>query len=149
MVGSPPVRAASPSSVLFLCNRNAIRSPMAEWLLKQRMGRRLYVDSVGLVPGELDPFVLSVMAEIGLDLGGHRVKTVEDVDVSGFDLLLSLAPEAHETALRLTRASACEVDYWDVADPSETEGSRDTRLAAYRALRDDLGRRIVRRFALN
>ena len=61
-----------PSSVLFACTFNSIRSPMAEALLKHLHGRRIYVDSVGVREHSLDPFAAAVMEEIGIDLKRHR-----------------------------------------------------------------------------
>ena len=138
--------ASTTASVLFLCNRNSIRSPIAEALLKQRAGHRLYIDSVGLVAGEVDPFVLAVMGERGIDLATHRPKSVEEIDISAFDLLVSLAQDAHRASSEITRAAACEHEFWDVEDPSDVEGSREVRLAAYRALRDRIAGLIAERF---
>ena len=61
-----------PGSVLFACGQNAIRSPMAEGLMKYLHGLRLYVQSAGVRPGELDPFAVAVMDEIGIDISRHR-----------------------------------------------------------------------------
>lgn len=140
-----PSRA--PSSVLFACSFNAIRSPMAEAILKHHYGRRLYVDSVGVRAQEIDPFVVAVMDEIGIDLSRHRAKTFEDLEDTSFDLVVSLSPEAQHSAVELTRTSDCTVEFWPVLDPSIVEGSRETRLDAYRAVRDHLVQRILARFA--
>ena len=135
-----------PTSVLFCCTYNAIRSPMAEAMLKHLHGHRIYVDSVGLRQGELDPFAVSVMTEIGIDLSRHRPKTFDDMLDEGADLVITLAPEAHHRALELTRTYACEVEFWRTADPTLVEGSRDVRLQAFREVRDFLYDRIERRF---
>ncbi|MCS6778836.1 MAG: arsenate reductase ArsC [Geminicoccaceae bacterium] len=135
-----------PASVLFVCSMNAIRSPIAEALLKALHGKRVFVQSAGVRRGARDPLVVEVMDEIGLDLSGHRPKTLDDLDDSFFDLVVTLSPEAHHRALELTSASACEVEFWRVPDPSLVEGSREQRLAAYRSLRDHLQARIRDRF---
>ena len=140
--------ASQPSSVLFCCTFNAVRSPMAEGMLKALLGRRVYIDSVGLRKGETDPFMVSVMDEIGVDLSRHRPKTFDDLEDEAADLVITLSPEAHHRALELTRTNACEVEYWQTFDPSLTEGSRDMRLDAYRRVRDQLYDRIVNRFPM-
>ncbi|MBI5163487.1 MAG: arsenate reductase ArsC [Magnetospirillum sp.] len=135
-----------PSAVLFCCTMNAIRSPMAEGILKRLHGTRIYVDSVGVRRGEIDPFVAAVMAEIGIDVARHRPKVFEDMEDDSFDVVVSLSPEAQHKAVELTRHNACEVEFWNTFDPSLVEGSRETRLEAYRMVRDDLMRRILARF---
>jgi protein-tyrosine-phosphatase len=135
-----------PGSVLFCCTLNALRSPMAEGILKLLHGQRIFVDSVGVRSGELDAFAIAVMDEIGLDISRHRAKTFDDLEDTSFDLIISLSPEAHHQALELTRTMACEVEFWNTLDPSIIEGSRETRLDAYRDVRDTLMRRIRERF---
>jgi len=137
-----------PGSVLFCCTMNAVRSPMAEGILKQMHGRRVFVDSVGIRNGELDPFAVAVIDEVGIDISRHRPKTFDQLEDSSFDLIISLSPEAHHRALEMTRTMACEVEYWNTLDPSIIEGSRETRLDAYRGVRDTLMRRILERFPL-
>lgn len=129
---------AGPKSVLFVCSENALRSPMAEGIVKARYGDRIYVDSVGVRAGELDPLAVAVMAEIGIDISRHRAKLLEDLLDTSFDLVVTMSPEAHHQALELTRTEAVDVAYWPTYDPSAIEGSRDTRLAAYREVRDTL-----------
>ncbi len=135
-----------PTSVLFSCTHNAIRSAMAEAMLKHLMGHRIYVDSAGVRPGELDPFAVAAMEEIGIDLSRHRPKSFDDLEDDSFDIVVTLSPESQHRALELTRTTACEVEYWPTLDPSYVEGSRDTRLQAFREVRDQLFRRISSRF---
>jgi protein-tyrosine-phosphatase len=125
---------------------NAVRSPMAEALLKHLHGKRIYVDSVGLKSAPLDPFVVEVMAELGIDLRRHHAKTFEDLADSSFDVIITLAPEAQHHAIEMTRTMACDVEYWPTFDPTLIEGTREIRLAAYRDVRDELLRRIRERF---
>jgi protein-tyrosine-phosphatase len=143
-------RARTPQAVLFACGHNAVRSPMAESLLQQMFPHGLYVRSAGVKKGELDPFVVAVMAELGQDVSHHRPKTfeeLEDWEGLNFDLIITLSPEAHHKALDLTRTVAADVEYWPTHDPTGTEGSRDQKLAAYREVCDGLLLRIRRRFA--
>jgi protein-tyrosine-phosphatase len=138
-----------PQAVLFACGMNSVRSPMAAAMLKQMLGKSLYVGSAGVRKGELDPFAVAAMDEIGIDLHAHRPMTIEELDdLEGlnFDLIISLSPEAHHRALELTRTLAAEVEYWPTADPTVAEGSREQRLDVYRAVRDQLLQRIRARF---
>jgi protein-tyrosine-phosphatase len=145
-----PAAAKQPLAVLFACGLNAMRSPMAAALLAQMLGRAIYVGSAGVRKGELDPFAVAVMAEIGLDISRHKPATfeeLEDLEGLNFDLIVTLAPEAHHRALELTRTNAVDVEYWPTVDPTVVEGSREQRLEAYRGLRDQLLQRISERFA--
>jgi protein-tyrosine-phosphatase len=135
-----------PGSVLFACTQNSLRSPMAEALMKYLHGRQIYVQSAGVRPTEVDPFVVAVLDEIGIDLSKHRAKSFEDLEDDYFDLVISLSPEAQHRAVELTRTSSCALEFWPILDPSLTEGSREMKLDAYRTLREDLLARLTRRF---
>jgi protein-tyrosine-phosphatase len=135
-----------PRAVLFACSLNAVRSPMAEGLLKHLLGHRVYVDSVGVRAAEINPFAVSVMEEIGIDLSKHRPKAFDGLEDTSYYLIITLSPEAQHQAVELTRTMACEVEYWPMADPTLVEGNRETQLAAYRQLRDDIFERIMQRF---
>jgi protein-tyrosine-phosphatase len=128
----------APSSILFVCSENALRSPMAEALVKKFHGDRVYVDSIGVRDGALDPLAVEVMKEIGMDISGHQPKRLADLLDTSFDLIITLSPEAHHQALDLMRAEAVEVVFWPTYDPSMVEGNREARLAAYRDVRDTL-----------
>jgi len=147
-----------PGAVLFACNFNQVRSPMAEALLKLLVGKNVFVDSCGLKrapplneddedgPARADPFAEAVMAEVGYDLSWHRTKTFGELDDHSFDLVISLTPEAQHRSVELARGRAADIEYWPTQDPTLTEGSREARLAAYREVRDTLTRRIAERF---
>jgi protein-tyrosine-phosphatase len=142
-------RTSRPQAVLFACGLNAVRSPMAAALLKQMLGGSLYVGSAGVRKGELDPFAIAVMEEIGIDITSHGPITfeeLEDLEGLNFDLIVTLSPEAHHKALDLTRTLATEVEYWPTHDPTAAEGNREQRLNAYRAVRDMLVHKIRERF---
>src|SRR6516165_2486200 len=137
-------------AVLFACGLNSVRSPMAAALFRHMFGRTTYVGSAGVRKGELDPFAVAAMDEIGLDISKHRPMTfeeLEDWEGLNFDLIVTLSPEAHHKALELTRTIAADVEYWATPDPTDSEGSREQRLDAYRAVRDMLMGRIKERFA--
>ena len=119
---------------------------MAEAILKHLHGRRVFVDSVGVRISPLDPFAVAVMDEIGIDIAKHRPKSFDDLEDDSFDLIISLSPEAQHRAVDMTRTLAAEVEFWNTFDPSVVEGSRETRLEAYRQVRDQLMNRVLQRF---
>jgi protein-tyrosine-phosphatase len=144
-----PARISRPQAVLFACGMNAVRSPMAAGLFQQLFGKSMYVASAGVQKGELDPFVVEVMNEIGIDIARHKPITFEELDeLEGlsFDLIVTLSPPAHHKALELTRTIASDVEYWPTVDPTAAEGSREQRLNAYREVRDQLLAHIRERF---
>ena len=135
-----------PGSVLFACTSNSIRSPIAEAYLKYMHGSRIYIDSVGVRGLEVDGFAIAAMEEIGLDISRHRPKTFGELEDTNFDIVVSLSPEAQHSAVELTRTMAIEVEFWNTLDPAIIEGARETRLDAYREVRDQLIARIHKRF---
>jgi protein-tyrosine-phosphatase len=142
--------ARLPQAVLFVCGHNAVRSPMAASLFRRLFRVPTYVASAGVRKGDLDPFAVAAMEEIGIDIAKHKPITfeeLEDWEGLNFDLIVSLSPEAHHKALELTRTVAADVEYWPTPDPTATEGSREQRLDAYREVRELLTRRIKERFA--
>ena len=138
-----------PGTVLFACTYNATRSPMAEALLRYFHGLTVQVRSVGVFKGELDPFSVVVMDEIGIDISGHRPTTFDELEDATFDLVVALSPEAQHHAVELTRDAARDAAFWKTLDPTLVEGSRDMRLDAYRMVRDQLKRRILDLFPLS
>src|SRR5450631_2022680 len=124
---------------------NAVRSPMAAGLFHQMFGKSVYVGSAGVQKGELDPFAVAVLEEIGIDISRHKPVTFEELDeLEGlsFDLIVTLSPPAHHKALELTHTIAADVEYWSTVDPTGIEGSREQKLAAYREVCDSLLLRI-------
>ena len=140
--GAPP-----PRSVLFLCGMNAIRSPMAEAMARSTVPAGVFFASAGVHAGARDPFVDAVLAEKGLSLGERQPQRLDEMEDAYFDLIVTLAPEAHHAALELTRSIAVEVEYWPTADPSVTTGTRERVLESYRDVRDRLEARLLARFA--
>ncbi len=140
--------SVDPTAVLFACTANAIRSPIAAGLLRQRLGHHIHVESVGVRARDIDGFAIAVMAEWGIDLANHVGRNFAELDDTSFDLVISLSPEAQHQAVELTRTMACAVEFWPTLDPSVIEGPRETRLEAYRAVRDELAERIARRFPI-
>jgi protein-tyrosine-phosphatase len=145
-----PPRARDPQSVLFACGQNSVRSPMAEGMLRGMFPNTLYVRSAGVKKGELDPFAVAVMSELGQDISAHKPTTfeeLEDWEGLNFDLIITLSPEAHHRALDLTRTLAADVEYWPTHDPTGIDGNREQKLEAYREVCDTLLARIRRRFS--
>ena len=145
------------SSVLFVCNQNLVRSPMAEGLLKKHLatieGAIPYVDSAGASPDmrdedvrEIDGFVVSVMSELGIDLRRHASKQVHLDEASAYDVVVCLTNGAYEAVKEIQASSATVVEKWDVSDPSLAVGNREQRLELYRTIRDAINRRIIKRF---
>jgi protein-tyrosine-phosphatase len=142
-------RRRNPQAVLFACGMNQVRSPMAAALMQHFFGRNVFVESAGVHKGEHDPFVDAVMDEIGIDTQKTRPKTLEELEEwegLNFDLVVTLAPDAHHKALDLTRTIDMDVEYWPTPDPTLAQGSREQRLDAYREVRDMLLTRIRKRF---
>jgi protein-tyrosine-phosphatase len=122
---------------------------MAAAIMHHHFGHKVYVASVGISAGDPDPFVGLIMDEIGIDLKKHRPHSFEDLEDSAFDMLITLSPEAKQRAHDMSRTMAIAVEDWVVSDPSHTTGSREQILDAYRAVRDDLVKRILARFPTN
>lgn len=125
---------------------NAVRSPMAELLARRMLPADTFIASAGVRGGERDPFVDAVLAEEGLSLGDRHPRTMEDLEDDYFDLIITLAPEAHHAALELTRSLAVDVEYWPTPDPTDIAGTREQIMAAYRDVRERLKARIRHRF---
>jgi protein-tyrosine-phosphatase len=141
---------AKPHSILFACTLNAVRSPMAEGLARAILGQKIYIDSAGISTTTLDPFAVAVLAEIGIDIREHNTQCFGDIAVDEFELIVALSPEALEKARALTRNTAVAVEYWPTDDPTAmSDGSRESRLQAYRNVRDTLKLRIKDRFVTN
>ncbi|MGE5502421.1 MAG: low molecular weight phosphatase family protein, partial [Ignavibacteriales bacterium] len=142
--------AELPGAVLFACNFNRVRSPMAEALMKLAYGDAVFVDSVGLKHEEdgdqVDPFAAAVIDELGGDLDGFRPKTFDELEDDSFDVVVSLTPEAQHRAVELARGRSVDIEYWPTLDPTLATGSREQILDAYREVRDQLARRIRERF---
>jgi len=141
-----------PSSVLFCCDYNSTRSPMAEGIMKKFYGHRAYVQSAGVKHDlEIDGFAVAVCAEIGVELHRHRVRSFDEMeqwgdDLSGFDLVIALSPASQRRVLDLTRHYHLEVEYWPILDPTGLGETREAKLDSYRQSRDQIIGRIQDRF---
>jgi protein-tyrosine-phosphatase len=141
-----------PQSVLFCCDHNAVRSPMAEGMMKKYYGHKAYVQSAGVFNDlEIDGFSIAVCDELGIELARHRSRSFDEMqdwgdDLSGFDLVVALSPASQRRALELTRYYHLEVEYWPVLDPTGLGETREDKLASYRQARDQIRERLLARF---
>lgn len=141
-----------PQSVLFCCDHNAVRSPMAEGLMKKFYGTDIYVQSAGVRNDlDIDGFSISVCEELGVELSRHRTRSFEEMqewgdDLSGFDLIIALSPASQRMALELTRFYHLEVEYWPILDPTGLGEGREEKMNSYRMARDQIRDRITKKF---
>ena len=141
-----------PQSILFCCDHNAVRSPMAEGIMKKFYGTGTYVQSVGVMNDlEIDGFAIGVCQEIGVELSRHRSRSCDEMeqwgdDLSSFDLVIALSPASQRRALELTRFFHLDVEYWPIMDPTGIGEKRETKLNAYRQTRDQIADQLIRRW---
>lgn len=141
-----------PQSVLFCCDYNAVRSPMAEGIMKKFYGTGTYVQSVGVMNDlEIDGFAIAVCEELGIELSRHRSRSFDEMqewgdDLSSFDLIIALSPASQRRALDLTRLFHLTVDYWPIMDPTGLGETREAKLASYRQTRDQIVDQLLRRW---
>jgi protein-tyrosine-phosphatase len=144
--------AELPQSVLFCCDHNAIRSPMAEGMMKKFYGQGTYVQSAGVHNDmEIDGFSVAVCKEIGVELSRHRSRSFEEMqqwgdDLAAFDLIVALSPAAQRLALEFTRFFHIDVEYWQIMDPSGIGETREAKLEQYRKTRNQIRERMIARF---
>ncbi len=133
-----------PQSILFCCDHNAVRSPMAEGIMKKLYGTDTYVQSVGVINDlEIDGFSIAVCDEIGVELSRHRSRSFDEMerwgdDLSSFDLIVALSPASQRRALELTRLFHLTVEYWPILDPTGIGETREMKLVSYRQTRDQI-----------
>ena len=141
-----------PHSVLFCCDHNAVRSPMAEGMMKKFYGTESYVQSAGVKGDmEIDGFSIAVCEELGVELARHRSRSFDEMqewgdDLAAFDLVVALSPAAQRKALELTRYFHLDVEYWPILDPTGLGETRDQKLEIYRQARDQIKNRLIGRF---
>lgn len=146
------MKAEHPTSVLFCCDHNAVRSPMAEALMKKFYGTDIYVQSAGVKNDmDIDGFAITVCAEMDVELHRHRARSFEDMrdwgdDISSYELVVALSPASQRQALELTRYYHLDVEYWPIMDPTGIGTTRDQKLDAYRQTRDQIIAQMTARF---
>jgi len=141
-----------PQSVLFCCDHNAVRSPMAEGIMKRLYGTGTYVQSAGVKSDlDIDGFSIAVCEEIGVELSRHRVRSFDEMeqwgdDLRSFDVVVALSPASQRRALELTRWYHLDVIYWPIMDPTGLGEGREAKLAAYRQTRDQIIKHLTDRW---
>jgi protein-tyrosine-phosphatase len=141
-----------PQSILFCCDHNSVRSPMAEGIMKKLYGTGTYVQSVGVRNDlEIDGFSIAVCREIGVELARHRSRSFDEMeqwgdDLSSFDLVVALSPASQRRALELTRFFHLDVEYWPILDPTGLGETREAKLASFRQTRDQIVARLTNRW---
>ena len=141
-----------PQSVLFCCDHNAVRSPMAEGMMKKLYGTGTYVQSAGVNNDmEIDGFSIAVCQELDVELSRHRSRSFDEMenwgdDLGSFDLVIALSPASQRRALELTRFYHLDVEYWPILDPTGLGETREAKLESYRQARDQIKARLIDRF---
>lgn len=141
-----------PQSILFCCDHNAVRSPMAEGMMKKFYGHSTYVQSAGVHSEmEIDGFSIAVCDELGIELSRHRSRSFDEMeewgdDLSSFDLIVALSPASQRRALELTRVYHLDVQYWPILDPTGLGETREAKLDAYRQARDQIKGHILEKW---
>lgn len=143
---------ALPGSILFCCDHNAVRSPLAEGIMKKIHGTRVFVQSVGVHSDlDVDGFAIAVAEEIGIDISRHRSRSFAEMedwgeDIDSYDRIVALSPGAQRQALEYTRDYHVDVSYWPILDPTGLGDRREERLEAYRQTRDQILEKIMAEF---
>ena len=133
----------SKKKVLFVCIHNSARSQMAEALLKQMAGDRFIAESAGVAPGQLNPIVVEVMNEIGIDIANNKTKSVKDFIKEGrrYDYVITVCDEASAERCPTVPGPAKRV-HMGFADPSSFQGNHQEKLARTREVRDQINLKI-------
>jgi len=141
-----------PQSILFCCDHNAVRSPMAEGLMKKFYGSKTYVQSAGvLADKDIDGFSIAVCAELDIELARHKSRSFDEMqklgdELSSFDLIVALSPASQTEAAKITRFYTLQVDYWPIIDPTGIGEGREENLVSYRKARDQIIERLITKF---
>ena len=141
-----------PQSILFCCDHNAVRSPMAEGLMKKFYGSETYVRSAGVLGDmDVDGFAIAVCAEMGIELARHKSRSFDQMqrlgdELSSFDLIVALSPVSQVKAAEITRFYSLQVEYWPIMDPTGIGEGRDHKLTAYRKARDQIVENLTEKF---
>jgi arsenate reductase len=129
--------------VLFICVHNSARSQMAEAFLKQLAGERFVVESAGLEPGTLNPVVVEVMQEAGIDISQNKAKSAFDFYRQGkqYDYVITVCDESQAGACPMFPGRG-ERLHWGFEDPSKFQGTREEKLEKTRTVRDQIKQKI-------
>ena len=145
--GAPPrwlveamlLHALSPKGYLFMCVANSARSQIAEGLARRLMPRDVFIQSAGSEPTRIRPEALQVLEEVGIDASEQYSKSVDDIDASRVEVVVTLCAEE---VCPFFPGKVLRV-HWGLPDPAAVTGDTVARLEAFRATRDELERRIA------
>ena len=126
--------------VLVLCTGNSARSQMGEGLFRAEGGAGVEVFSAGTKPGSVRPEAITVMKEIGIDISGHRSKSVDEFAGQSFDYVVTVCDNARDNCPVFPAGT--ERIHWSFEDPAAVEGSEGERLSAFRRIRDQIRERV-------
>jgi len=126
--------------VLILCTGNSARSQMAEGLLRHDAGDTYEVFSAGTKPTLVRPEAIQVMREVGIDISGHRSKSVDEFEGQNFEYVITVCDNAKESC-PIFPAKTKRI-HWSIDDPAAVQGSEEERVAAFRLSRDELRARL-------
>ena len=142
-------KRALPSSILFLCSQNAVRSPMAAGIMKQLYGSKIAIDSAGIETKDTDGYAVSVMDEVGIDISQHVSVAIEANYMASFDLVICFSKAAQIYTEDICRSVATEFEFWPVYDPVNQAETRADQLEHYRKLRDELQNALETKFTID
>ena len=141
-----------PGSVLFCCDHNTIRSPIAEGLAKLYYGKQIFIQSAGILNDlEIDGFAISVCEEIGIKLAKHQPRSFLDMDqwgdrIDSFDLVVALSETSKRKVIDATKSYAVKVIYWQIFDPTITVKRREDKIEYYRKTRNQISAKLINFF---
>jgi len=138
MLEAALLRALAPRHILFLCVQNSARSQLAEGIARFLAPPGVTVSSAGSSPAFVRPQAIRVLEEIGIDISGHRSKSVEEIDAGSVEAVVTLCAEE---VCPVWLGGAARV-HWGLPDPARAAGDDAARLEAFRATRDELFRRL-------
>ncbi len=129
--------------VLFVCVHNSARSQMAEAFLKQLAGNQFEVESAGIEPGKLNPVVVDVMKEIGIDISGNKTQSVQSLRDAGktYDYIFTVCDETQAERCPLFPGGSNRI-HIGFADPSGFLGTPQEQLEGTRKVRDQIKAKI-------
>jgi arsenate reductase len=127
--------------ILFLCTHNSARSQMAEGFLRARYGDRFEVASAGTEATRVHPLAKRAMAEMGIDLGGHTSKTLDQLGDQRWDCVITVCDSANERCPIFPQRTRRL--HWSFPDPSQATGTEEERLQVFRRVRDAVAGRIT------
>jgi arsenate reductase len=124
--------------ILFLCVANSGRSQMAEGIAKNLLGDKGQIQSAGSKPSRVNPFAITALWELGIDISGHRSKSVTEIDPATVETVITLCAE-EECPVFLGTAERL---HWPLPDPGKDAQTDETKLKSFREVRDEISRRL-------